>query len=155
MREQISAAVKAAMKTGDKRRLGTLRLMQAAIKDRDIASRVDDKGQASGRDKIDDAELLQLLQKMVKQRREAATTYRDAGRPERADTEEAEIAVIEEFMPRQLGDDEIRAAVAAMIAEIDAQGLKDMGRTMAALKQRFAGQMDFSKASALVKENLG
>lgn len=155
MREQISAAVKAAMKTGDKRRLGTLRLMQAAIKDRDIASRVDDKGQASGRDKIDDAELLQLLQKMVKQRREAATTYRDAGRPELADTEEAEIAVIEEFMPRQLGDDEIRAAVAAMIAEIDAQGLKDMGRTMAALKQRFAGQMDFSKASALVKENLG
>lgn len=154
MRENISQAVKDAMKSGDKMRLSTLRLVQAAIKDRDIAARVDAKGQSTGLDRIDDSELLGLLQKMIKQRREAAKTYADAGRSELADKETAEIAVIEEFLPKQLSAEETEKAVAAIIDEIGASGLKDMGRTMGALKERFAGQMDFGKASAVVKARL-
>jgi uncharacterized protein YqeY len=154
MRENISQAVKDAMKSGDKMRLSTLRLVQAAIKDRDIAARVDAKGQSTGLDRIDDSELLGLLQKMIKQRREAAKTYADAGRSELADKETAEIAVIEEFLPKQLSAEEAEKAVAAIIDEIGASGLKDMGRTMGALKERFAGQMDFGKASAVVKARL-
>ena len=154
MRENISQAVKDAMKSGDKMRLSTLRLVQAAIKDRDIAARVDAKGQSTGLDRIDDSELLGLLQKMIKQRREAAKTYADAGRSELADKETAEIAVIEEFLPKQLSAEEAEKAVAAIIDEIGASGLKDMGRTMGALKERFAGQMDFGKASAVVKAKL-
>jgi uncharacterized protein YqeY len=154
MRENISQAVKDAMKSGDKMRLSTLRLVQAAIKDRDIAARVDAKGQSTGLDRIDDSELLGLLQKMIKQRREAAKTYADAGRSELADKETAEIAVIEEFLPKQLTAEETEKAVAAIIDEIGASGLKDMGRTMGALKERFAGQMDFGKASAVVKAKL-
>ena len=154
MRENISQAVKDAMKSGDKMRLSTLRLVQAAIKDRDIAARVDAKGQSTGHDRIDDSELLGLLQKMIKQRREAAKTYADAGRSELADKETAEIAVIEEFLPKQLSAEETEKAVAAIIDEIGASGLKDMGRTMGALKERFAGQMDFGKASAVVKAKL-
>jgi len=154
MRENISQAVKDAMKSGDKMRLSTLRLVQAAIKDRDIAARVDAKGQSTGLDRIDDSELLGLLQKMIKQRREAAKTYADAGRSELADKETAEIAVIEEFLPKQLSAEETEKAVAAIIDEIGASGLKDMGRTMGALKERFAGQMDFGKASAVVKTRL-
>ena len=154
MRENISQAVKDAMKSGDKMRLSTLRLVQAAIKDRDIAARVDAKGQSTGHDRIDDSELLGLLQKMIKQRREAAKTYADAGRSELADKETAEIAVIEEFLPKQLSAEETEKAVAEVIDEIGASGLKDMGRTMGALKERFAGQMDFGKASAVVKAKL-
>jgi uncharacterized protein YqeY len=154
MRENISQAVKDSMKSGDKMRLSTLRLVQAAIKDRDIAARVDAKGQSTGLDRIDDSELLGLLQKMIKQRREAAKTYADAGRSELADKETAEIAVIEEFLPKQLSAEEAEKAVAAIIDEIGASGLKDMGRTMGALKERFAGQMDFGKASAVVKAKL-
>jgi uncharacterized protein YqeY len=154
MRENISQAVKDAMKSGDKMRLSTLRLVQAAIKDRDIAARVDAKGQSTGHDRIDDSELLGLLQKMIKQRREAAKTYADAGRSELADKETAEIAVIEEFLPKQLSAEETEKAVAEVIDEIGASGLKDMGRTMGALKERFAGQMDFGKASAVVKARL-
>jgi uncharacterized protein YqeY len=154
MRENITQAVKDAMKSGDKVRLSTLRLIQAAIKDRDIAARVDAKGQSTGHDRIDDSELLGLLQKMIKQRREAAKTYADAGRGELADKENAEIAVIEEFLPKQLSAEETEKAVAAVIDEISASGLKDMGRTMSALKERFAGQMDFGKASAAVKARL-
>jgi uncharacterized protein YqeY len=154
MRENISQAVKDSMKSGDKMRLSTLRLVQAAIKDRDIAARVDAKGQSTGHDRIDDSELLGLLQKMIKQRREAAKTYADAGRSELADKETAEIAVIEEFLPKQLSAEETEKAVAEVIDEIGASGLKDMGRTMGALKERFAGQMDFGKASAVVKAKL-
>ena len=154
MRENIIQAVKDAMKSGDKMRLSTLRLVQAAIKDRDIAARVDAKGQSTGHDRIDDSELLGLLQKMIKQRREAAKTYADAGRSELADKETAEIAVIEEFLPKQLSAEETEKAVAEVIDEIGASGLKDMGRTMGALKERFAGQMDFGKASAVVKAKL-
>jgi uncharacterized protein YqeY len=154
MRENITQAVKDAMKSGEKVRLSTLRLIQAAIKDRDIAARVDAKGQSTGHDRIDDSELLGLLQKMIKQRREAAKTYADAGRSELAEKETAEIAVIEEFLPKQLSTEETEKAVATVIDEIGASGLKDMGRTMGTLKERFAGQMDFGKASAVVKARL-
>ena len=154
MRDQIAEATKTAMKAGDKRRLSTLRLMSAAIKDRDIAARVDDKGQATGREAIDEAEILQLLQKMIKQRREAEATYRDAGRTELVEQEAFEISVIEEFLPAQMSEDDIRAAVATVIADEGASGLKDMGRTMGALKAKYAGQMDFGKASAVAKELL-
>ena len=154
MRDQITEATKTAMKAGDKRRLSTLRLMAAAIKDRDIAARVDDKGQATGREAIDEAEILQLLQKMIKQRREAEATYRDAGRTELVEQEAFEISVIEEFLPAQMSEDDIRAAVETVIADEVASGLKDMGRTMGALKAKYAGQMDFGKASAVAKELL-
>lgn len=151
MRERINAAIKDAMKAGDKRRLSTLRLVNAAIKDRDIAARVDEKGRATGRDKIDDNEILALLQKMIKQRRESIETYAQGGRLDLVEQEEGEIAVIEEFLPQQMSDEETRAAVEALVAELGATGLKDMGRTMAALKERFTGRMDFGKASGLVK----
>jgi uncharacterized protein YqeY len=152
MREEISRAIKEAMKSGDKRRLATLRLMSAAIKDRDIAAQLDSAGQPSGRDKISEAELLQLLQKMVKQRRDAADTYRQGGRPDLADQEMAEIAVIDEFLPRQMDEEETRAAVAEVMRELGCAGLKDMGRCMSVLKERYSGRMDFAKASAMIKE---
>lgn len=154
MRDRILEATKTAMKSGDKRRLSTLRLITAAIKDRDIAARVDDKGQSTGKDRAEEGDILQLLQKMIKQRRESETTYRDAGRPELADKELEEIAIIEEFLPAQMSEDEVKAAVKSVVEEIGASGLKDMGRTMAALKQKYAGQMDFGKASGLVKAEL-
>lgn len=154
MRDEISRAIKDAMKSGDKRRLATLRLMSAAIKDRDIAAQVDSAGQPSGRDKISDAELLQLLQKMVKQRRDAADTYRQGGRPDLADQEMAEIAIIDEFLPRQMDEEETRGAVAEVMRELGCAGLKDMGRCMAVLKERYGGRMDFAKASGMVKELL-
>lgn len=154
MREQIMEAVKAAMKSGDKRRVSTLRLIQAAIQDRDIAARVDTKGQSTGHDKIGDAELLQLLQKMIKQRRESAKMYTDAGRIELADQEQAEIVIIEEYLPKQMSEDEVASAISMVVQELGAAGLKDMGRTMAALKERYAGQMDFGKASGVVKARL-
>jgi len=151
MRERINTAMKDAMRAGEKRRLSTLRLINAAIKDRDIAARVDEKGRATGRDRIDDTEILALLQKMIKQRRESIETYGQGGRQDLVDQETAEIAVIEEFLPQQMSEDETKAAVESLVAELGASGLKDMGRTMAALKERFTGQMDFSKASAIVK----
>jgi len=154
MRETITEAVKTAMKSGDKRRLSTLRLVQAAIKDRDIAARVDADGQSTGRDKIDDKELTLLLQKMIKQRRESARLYTEAGRSELADQETLEIGIIEEYLPKQMSDAEVAKAVSAVIADIGAAGLKDMGRTMATLKERYAGQMDFGKASGVVKATL-
>lgn len=154
MRDAISQAIKQAMKSGDKRRLSTLRLISAALKDRDIAAQMDSGGQTTARERISDAEVMQLLQKMVKQRRESAEVYRQGGRPELAEQELAEIGVIEEFLPRQMDEAETRAAVGAVMAEIGCAGLKDMGRTMAVLKERYAGRMDFAKASGLVKELL-
>lgn len=154
MRDEISRAIKEAMKSGDKRRLATLRLMSAAIKDRDIAAQVDSAGQPTGRDKISDSELVQLLQKMVKQRRDAAETYRQGGRPDLAEQEMAEIAVISEFLPRQMDEAEMRAAVTEVVRELGCEGLKDMGRCMSVLKERYSGRMDFAKASAIVKELL-
>lgn len=150
MREELNQSLKEAMRAKDQRRLSTVRLILAAIKDRDIAARSEDKT-----DGVDDAEILQILQKMVKQRREAADTYESAGRVELAEQEREEMAIIEEFMPRQMSDEEIEEAVGAVVAEIEASSLKDMGRVMAALKERHAGAMDFKKASGKVKAALG
>lgn len=154
MRERINQSMKEAMKSGDKKRLSTLRLVNAAIKDRDIAARADDKGQATGEDKVSDSDILALLQKMIKQRRDSASTYRQGGREDLAESEEAEITIIEEFLPQQMSEDEVREAVKAVIEETGCGGLKDMGKVMGALKQRYTGTMDFGKASAMVKELL-
>ena len=144
MRDRLMQAVKDAMKGGEKSRLSTLRMVQAKIKDADIAAR-------PAREKIADAEIVDLLAKMVKQRRESITLYVQGGRQELADQEAAEISVIETFMPKQLGEAEITTAIAGIIAETGAASVKDMGKVMAALKDKYAGQMDFAKASGLVK----
>ena len=150
LRDRINDEVKLAMKAKDKRRLSTLRLINAAIKDRDIQNR------GTGRDEsLDDNGLLAILSKMIKQRRESAQTYEDGGRPELADGERQEITIIEEFMPRQMSEDETAQAVSAVVKDLGATGLKDMGRIMAALKEKYAGEMDMAKASGLVKGLLG
>ncbi len=149
MREKVTEEVKAAMKAGDKPRLTTLRLIQSAIKDRDIANRGNAKDAAS------DDEILQILAKMVKQREESAKAFDDGGRPELAANERAEIAIIRDFLPRQMDAAETEAAIRAVIAETGAAGVKDMGKVMAALREKFAGQMDFGKASGVVKGLLG
>ncbi|MGO7673291.1 GatB/YqeY domain-containing protein [Rhizobium ruizarguesonis] len=148
LRDQLSTQLKEAMKAKNAERLSTVRLIQAAVKDRDIANRGIGKEQAS------DDEILQILAKMVKQRDESAKIYEENSRPELAAKERAEIIVIQDFMPKQLSDSEVRANVSAIIAETGAAGAKDMGKVMAALKERYAGQMDFAKASATVKELL-
>lgn len=150
LREQIDTALKTAMKAGDaKLRVATLRLVNAAIKDRDIAARSEDRCEG-----VTDEEILAILTKMVKQREESAKAFEDGGRPELAEQERAEIAVIRDFLPRQLSEDEIKSAVREVIREYDACGLKDMGRCMGALKERFNGAMDFGKAGKLMKEQL-
>ncbi|NNH56022.1 GatB/YqeY domain-containing protein [Rhizobium laguerreae] len=148
LRDQLATQLKEAMKAKNAERLSTVRLIQAAVKDRDIANRGIGKEQAS------DDEILQILAKMVKQRDESAKIYEENSRPELAAKERAEITVIQDFMPKQLSDSEVRANVSAIIAEMGAAGAKDMGKVMAALKERYAGQMDFAKASATVKELL-
>ncbi len=148
MREKFDAALKAAIKAQDKRRMPTLRLITAAIKDRDIAAR------SNGKDGVSDAEVLDILSKMIKQRRESVKTYEDAGRLELAQQEQDEIDIIQEFLPKQLSEVETRQACREVMDELGCAGLKDMGRTMGALKERYAGRMDFSKASQIVKELL-
>ncbi|MBC2804899.1 GatB/YqeY domain-containing protein [Rhizobium leguminosarum bv. viciae] len=148
LRDQLATQLKEAMKAKNAERLSTVRLIQAAVKDRDIANRGIGKEQAS------DDEILQILAKMVKQRDESAKIYEENSRPELAAKERAEIIVIQDFMPKQLSDGEVRANVSAIIAETGAAGARDMGKVMAALKERYAGQMDFAKASATVKELL-
>jgi uncharacterized protein YqeY len=148
MREAITAALKDATKAQDKRRISTLRLVSAAIKDRDIAARTAGKTQAT------DAELLELFAKMIKQREESQKIYADAGRAELAKQEGEEIEIIREFLPTQLSDKEMEKAITAAITESGAASVKDMGKVMAALKARYAGQMDFAKASAAVKSKL-
>ena len=149
IRDDIKAALVAAMKGGDKAATGTIRLIQSALKNRDIEART---GPAV---KDDDALVIEVLQKMIKQRRESADLYRKGNRPELADAEEAEIAVIERFLPRQMSDDEAKAAIQAIIAETGAAGMKDMGRVMAAVKERHSGELEPARASALVREMLG
>ena len=149
MQERFTEALKEAVKSQDKVRVSTLRLITAAIKDRDIAARSADSG-----DGVTDEQILEILAKMVKQRQEAAATYEEAGRLELADQERAEIVIIEEFLPQQLSADEVEVAVAAAIAELGADSLKDMGKVMGCLKGKYAGQMDFGKASVMVKEKL-
>ena len=148
MRDTINAALKEATLARDKGRTGTLRLINAAIKDRDIEARGAGAGEATS------SELIDLLAKMVKQRLESARIYDENGRPELAAQERAEIEIIQEYLPRQLNEDEAKAAIAAIIAETGASGVRDMGKVMAELKTRHAGQMDFSKASAAVKAAL-
>jgi uncharacterized protein len=145
IREEIQAAQTASMKAGDKDTLATIRLMLAAIKNRDIEMRT-----GKGSDD-DDVVVVEVLQKMVKQRRESVQMFTDGGRQELADKESAEITVIERFLPQQLSEAETTLAIEAIKAELGASGLKDMGRVMAALKERHASQLDMSKASALVK----
>ncbi len=150
LREQFNEQIKEAMKAKDARRLSTLRMVTAALKDRDIAARTE-----TSRDLLGDDEILQLLAKMIKQREESATAYDSGNRPELAAGEREEIAIIRSFMPRQMSAEETKSAAAAVIAETGASAMKDMGKVMAALKERYAGQMDFARASGTVKELLG
>jgi Uncharacterized conserved protein len=150
LRNQLTDALKDAMRSKNERAISTLRLILAALKDRDIAARA--KGNHDG---ISDDEIRSMLQSMIKQRRESIAMYEQGGRCELAQQEAEEIAIIEGFLPRQLSDAEIERVARELINEIGAQGIKDMGRTMAALKQRYAGQMDFAKASSVVKQLLG
>jgi uncharacterized protein len=148
IRDDIKAATIAAMKNGDKETTGTLRLASAAIKNRDIEART------GGAPKDDDALVTEVLQKMVKQRRESADIYRKNGRDDRASTEEAEIAVIERFLPRQLSEAEAEAQIREIIAESGASSMKDMGRVMALVKERLGASIEPARASGLVKSAL-
>ncbi len=148
LRDKINDGMKDAMKSQDKLRLSTLRLVNAAIKNADIEAR------GLGKDAPDDGAVLALLQKMIKQRRESLAIYEKAGRKEQAKQEAIEIAVIEEFLPKQMSEAEAKAVIAAVVKEVGAAAPKDMGKVMAVLKERYAGQMDFGKASGLVKDLL-
>lgn len=149
MREEINAGLKEAIKARDSRRSTTLRLINAAIKDRDIAAR------GEGREKISDADILALMQKMVKQREESADIYDKAEREELAAQEREEIGIIQVFLPQQLGEAEVAVEIDAAIAETGAESLRDMGKVVGALKAKFPGRIDFGKASKFVKEKLG
>ena len=148
MREQFTAMLKTAMKAGDRRRVDTVRMITAALKDRDIEAR------STGKD-VGNPEIIALLEKMVKSRRESMEIYDKNGRPELALQEREEIAIISEFLPTQMSDDDVTAAIKAAIAETGAASMKDMGKVVAVLKGKYAGQMDFAKASGLVKALLG
>jgi hypothetical protein len=150
LRNEIKESLKEAMKSKDKRRISTLRLILATLQDRDLAAR--DKGADEG---ITDDEILQMLTTMVRQRKDSIAAYEKGGRVDLATSEQEEINIISGFLPKQFDAAETQAAVESVIAEIGANGLKDMGKTMAELKKRYAGQMDFSKASAIVKDTLG
>jgi uncharacterized protein len=150
LRERFSEALKTSMKEKDQRTVSTVRMVLAKLKERDIEARA--KGNQGG---IPDAEIQQMLQGMVKQRRESIELYEKGGRKELADQEREEIGVIERFLPQQMGEAEMEAAIRAAIAATGAAGPKDMGRVMAALKERHAGSMDFSKASPIAKRLLG
>ena len=148
IRDDLKAAQIAAMKAGDKARTATIRLIQSAIKNRDIELRGSDKAPE------DDALVTEVLQKMIKQRRESIAMYEQGGRPELAAAEAAEVAVIEDFLPRQMSEEEANAAIDAIIAETGASSVKDMGRVMAVLKERHASEIDMAKASGMVKARL-
>jgi uncharacterized protein YqeY len=148
LRENINNAMKDAMKARDERRVGTLRMMNAAIKNADIAARGD------GKEPLNEADLMSLFQKMIKQRQESAELYDKGARPELAGAERAEIEIITAYLPQQMSDVEAGSAISAVLKEINAETMKDMGRAMAALKERFAGKMDFGKASGKIKELL-
>ncbi len=149
LRERLTDALKASMKEKNERSVSTLRLILAALKDRDIAART--KGNKEG---LADDDILGLLQSMIKQRRESILLYEKGGRMELAQQEAEEIAVIEGFLPEQLSDEEMATIISGIIGEAEAESLKDMGKVMTALKDQYPGQMDFAKASAMVKERL-
>jgi len=148
LRDDINAHVKEAMKARDERRLSTLRMVNSTIKNADIEAR------GQGKPPLGDAEVLALLQKMIKQRQESVALYEKGGRAELAAQERAEIAVIEGYLPQQMTEDEVKAAITAAIAETGAAGMKDMGKVIGVLRGQYAGRMDFGKASALVKAAL-
>ncbi|MGO4705552.1 GatB/YqeY domain-containing protein [Microvirga sp. 2MCAF38] len=148
MRERFTTEMKEAMKAGDKRKLGTVRLIQAALKDKDIEARGAGKGQAT------EDEILALLQKMIKQRQESITMYEQGGRPELAQQEKEEADIIATFLPKQMDEAETTAAIQAAIAETGAASMKDMGKVVGLLRGKYAGRMDFAKASGLVKDLL-
>jgi hypothetical protein len=147
LREQFTSELKTAMKGGDKRRVETIRMITAALKDRDIEARVSGK-------EVGDDEILALLQKLVKSRQESMEIYAQNARPELADKEREEIAIISSFLPQPMNDEDVTAAIKAAIAETGAASIKDMGKVIAALKAQHAGKMDFGKASGLVKAAL-
>ena len=149
LREEINAALKTAMKARDAKTLSTLRLVAAALKDRDIQARSE-----GSEDEVSDEEILALLQKMIKQRRESIKMFEEAGKSEAAAGEEAEIDVIQRFLPKALSEEEIKAAIADLIEELQPTGMQDMGKIVGALKSRFAGQVDMATAAPLVKQAL-
>jgi uncharacterized protein len=149
MRERFTESLKDAMRAGDKRRVSTLRLITAALKDRDIEAR------GAGREPISDEDILGLLQKMIKQRQESLTIYQSAGRTDLADQEAEEISIIAAFLPRQMDAAAVDEAISSAIAATGASGMRDMGKVMAHLKEHHAGRMDFAKASAAIKARLG
>ena len=148
LRARLTAEMKEPMKAGDKAKLATVRMIQAALKDKDIEAR------GLGKEQPTDEEILALLQKMIKQRNESAGVYDQGGRPELAENERAEAAIIAGYLPQQMDEAETRAAIEAAVAETGAAGPKDMGKVIASLKAAYAGRMDFGKASGLVKEVL-
>jgi len=150
LRTRLSDTLKFSMKEKNERSVSTLRLILAALKDQDIAAR--GKGNKEG---LSDDQILSLLQSMIKQRRESIKLYEQGGRMELAQREAEEIGVIEEFLPEQMSHDEMAIVITRIIGEVGAESLKDMGKAMGALKEQYAGQMDFAKASAMVKERLG
>ena len=149
MRDTLTAALQAATKARDARRISTLRLVSAAIKDRDIAART------AGKDQASDAELLELLSKMIKQRKESQKIYAEAGRTELAEQEDEEVSIIREFLPKQLSAAETAEAIDKAIAEVGAESVRDMGKVMGALKAKYTGQMDFGTVGPQVKAQLG
>lgn len=146
LRDDLTKSMKDAMRAKETRKLSTVRLILAAIKEKDIEMRGTD-----ATDKDDDALITDILSKMVKQRRDSIKAYEEGGRCELAEREKEEIAIIEEFLPKQMSDDEINAAAEAVVSDLGAEGLKDIGRCMGALKTKYAGQMDFAKASVTIK----
>ena len=152
IRDQIKAALTGAMKAGDRPRTGALRLIQAALKNREIELR--GAAVTAGAPADDDAVVTEVLQKMIKQRRESIDMYQKGGREELAEAEAAEVAVIEGFLPKQMSDEDIGAAIDALVGETGAASVKDMGKVMALMKERHAGELDMSKASQMVKARL-
>lgn len=149
IREEFTTTLKEALKSKDQVAMSTIRLIMAAMKDRDIAAR--GKGNADG---VPDAEILSMMQSMIKQRQDSSKMYDEASRPELADRERAEITVIEKFLPAQMGEAEVASAIEKIIAEVGAEDIKGMGKVMAALKEQYAGQIDMAKAGGLVRGKL-
>jgi uncharacterized protein YqeY len=149
LRDRLDEALKTALKAQDKRRVATIRLISAALKDRDIAAR------GAGKERSTDDEILQLMAKMIKQREESARLYAEGGRPDLETQEREEITIISGFMPKPMADADIAALVDAAITEVGASGVRDLGKVMAVLKERHAGRMDFARASGIAKERLG
>ena len=150
LRQRLNDDLKAAMKSRDQRATSALRLILAALKDRDIAART--RGVTDG---VDESEIIDMMQKMVRQRQESIAMYQKAARQELVDQEQGEINIIERYLPKKMSDGETNAAIASVIEELGASSIKDMGRVMAALKERYAGRMDFAKVGQQVKQKLG